>query len=44
MWLVLVWLVAGCPGIGWLAAVWKCAVWVEGVGAMGVAGTLEVEE
>ena len=29
---------------GWLAAGWKTAAWVEDVGAMGVAGTLEVEE
>ena len=41
MWLVHVWLVldGGSPGAGWVAA-----AWVEGVGAMGVAGTLEVVE
>ena len=44
MWLVHVWLETGCLGAGWLAAGWKTAAWVEGVGAMGVAGTLEVEE
>ena len=44
MWLVHVWLETGCPGAGWLAAGWKTVAWVEGVGAIGVAGTLEVEE
>ena len=45
MWLVHVWLVLvlvleeGSLGAGWVAA-----TWVEGVGAMGVAGTLEVVE
>ena len=29
---------------GWLVAGWKTAAWVEGVGAMGVTGMLEVEE
>ena len=41
VWLVHVWLVLDCgsPGAGCVAA-----AWVEGVGAMGVAGTLEVVE
>ena len=45
MWLVHVWLVLvlvleeGSPGAGRVAT-----VWVEGVGAMGVAGMLEVVE
>ena len=41
MWLVHVWLVldGGSLGAGWVAT-----AWVEGVGAMGVAGTLEVVE
>ena len=41
MWLVHVWLVldGGSPGAGCVAT-----AWVEGVGAMGVAGTLEVVE
>ena len=39
VWLVHVWLEVGCLGAGW-----KSAAWVEGVGAMGVAGMLEVEE
>ena len=41
MWLVHVWLVLGVGGLG---AGWVAAVCVEGVGAMGVAGTLEVVE
>ena len=44
MWLVHVWLEADYLGTGRLAAGWKSAVWVEGVVAMGVAGTLEVKE
>ena len=44
MCLIHVWLEAGCPGGGRLAAGWKSAAWVEGVGAVGVAGALEVEE
>ena len=39
MWLVHVWLETDCLGAGWLAAGWKSATaWVEGMGAMGVAG------
>ena len=44
VWLVHVWLETGCPGTGWLAAGWKATACVEGMGAMGVAGVLEVEE
>ena len=44
MWLVHVWLETDCPGARWLATGWKSAVWVEGVGTMGVAGMLVVEE
>ena len=44
MWLVHVWLEVGCLGAAWLATGWKPPAWVEGMGAMGVAGMLEVEE
>ena len=44
MWLVLEWLEVGCPPAGWLAAGCESAMWVEGVGAMGVAGTVGMEE
>ena len=44
VWLVHVWLVLLLVLEGALSAGWVATVWVEGVGAMGVAGTLEVVE